>query len=86
MAGFDIGQLEVKAHSPITGTTVSVFSLIGEQQPEPGSAWRTQRVDLSNFSGDIAIIISATALGGFLGDIALDNLMISGENVSIVEL
>lgn len=73
--GADIGSLHVDVLAD--GTLFeSVWSVSGQQQLDETNPWLTARVNLSEFIGDIQVRIRAEAAGGFLGDIAIDNLSV----------
>jgi hypothetical protein len=54
----------------------TVWSLSGQQQASETAAWSKQVVRLDDYSGNIKLRIRATAVGGYWGDIAIDNLKI----------
>jgi hypothetical protein len=76
MYGADIGTLSVDVLSG--GAWINdVWSISGQQQSANGAAYTAVDVDLSSY--DVTQIrLRATAVGGYRGDIAVDNLIISG--------
>ena len=77
MVGADIGTLNVDVLSG--GTWINgVFSLSGTQQSSQGDPYSEANVDLSGFSGTIRVRFRAVAAGDWRGDIAIDNVEISG--------
>ena len=77
MVGADIGTLNVDVLSG--GTWINgVFSLSGAQQSSQGDPYSEANVDLSGFSGTIRVRFRAVAAGDWRGDIAIDDIEISG--------
>jgi hypothetical protein len=75
MYGDDIGTLSIDVSSNgINWETV--WSISGQQQDSDTAAWSSQVVQLNNYSGNLKLRIRSTAVGGHLGDIAIDNLKV----------
>lgn len=77
MYGAGMGTLNVDVYSDGTWTD-GVWSLSGEQQTSSGEAYRLATVDLSAYTGLITIRLRAVAAGGYAGDMAIDEITISG--------
>ncbi len=75
MYGADIGTLSIDVSSDGLNWE-TIWSKSGQQQYSITAAWSSQVVRLDNYSGNIRLRIRATAAGGDLGDIAIDNLKI----------
>jgi hypothetical protein len=75
MYGSNIGTLAIEASSNGVNWE-TVWSLSGQQQASETAAWSKQVVRLDDYSGNIKLRIRATAVGGYWGDIAIDNLKI----------
>ena len=72
--GTNIGTLAVDVL--VNGIWINnIWSVSGQQQSSNGAAWSSVEVDLSNYSVS-QIRFRATAAGGFLGDMAIDNVAI----------
>ncbi len=80
MYGSNIGTLSVDVRTGGSWTN-DVWSISGQQHTSHGAAYSTATVDLSAYSVD-QIRLRATAAGGWRGDIAFDNLEISGTSVT----
>ncbi|MCE2026730.1 FG-GAP-like repeat-containing protein [Sessilibacter corallicola] len=78
MYGSDIGSLHVDVFDGVQWID-SVWSISGQQQLDETNPWLTARVNLSQFDGEIRVRIRAVAIGGFRGDIAIDNLNVTNE-------
>lgn len=76
MYGSNIGTLSVDV---LTGSTWTndVWSISGQQHSSHGAAYTTATVDLSAYTVN-QIRLRATAAGSWRGDIAFDNLEVSG--------
>ncbi len=75
MYGSEIGTLAVDVNS--SGIWINdVWSLSGQQHSSSSEAWSAVNVDLSAYDVN-QIRIRAVAVGGFIGDIGIDNLEIS---------
>ena len=77
MYGSNIGTLHVDVQAGGVWTD-SVWSISGQQQSGNSAAYSQATVDLSSFSGAIRVRFRAVAAGGFRGDIAIDDIEISG--------
>jgi len=80
MYGSNIGTLSVDVLSGSTWTN-DVWSISGQQQSSNGAAYTTVTVDLSTYTVN-QIRLRATAAGSWRGDIAFDNLEVSGTAVA----
>jgi beta-xylosidase/fibronectin type 3 domain-containing protein len=79
MYGASIGSLNVDVYD---GSWHEAFwSLSGPQQSAATDEYITAAVDLRGFSGDIVIRLRTVAAGGTQGDIAIDNIVVTGEPV-----
>ncbi len=77
MYGADTGTLAVDVLSG--GNWINgVWSVTGQQQSSDSAAYKTATVDLSGYSVS-QIRFRATAAGGYRGDIAIDNISVSGD-------
>ena len=74
MYGSETGQLSVDVAT--NGIWSTVWSVSGQQHTSHSDEWTDQLIRLDDFSGNIKIRIRATAVGGHLGDIAVDQLKI----------
>lgn len=76
MYGSNIGTLFVDGLS--NGTWINnLWSLSGQQQSSNGASYQTANIDLSAY--DLSQLrIRAVAKGGYTGDIAIDDILISG--------
>jgi hypothetical protein len=75
MYGNDIGTLSVDVSSNAIDWE-TVWSISGQQHNSETAAWSSQVVLLDNYSGNNKLRIRSTAVGGYRGDIAIDNLKI----------
>ncbi|TQV84957.1 PKD domain-containing protein [Aliikangiella coralliicola] len=79
MYGSEIGTLSVDVF--VNGVWVNdVWTLSSQQHNSAGANYTNATVDLSSYNGTIKIRIWATAVGGWHGDIAIDNIVITGVN------
>jgi hypothetical protein len=77
MYGVEMGTLNVDVYSD--GVWIEgVWSLSGQQQTSSTQAYTQATVDLSAYTGRITLRIRAVAAGGYRGDMAVDNIRISG--------
>jgi MAM domain, meprin/A5/mu/Secretion system C-terminal sorting domain/Fibronectin type III domain len=76
MFGVQIGSLYIDVWDGSTWTTLD--SIIGEQQTVQTDPWLLKSINLSTFSGAIQVKFRSISTGGFLGDIAIDNIEIDG--------
>ena len=79
MYGSEIGTLSVDVFTNGSWQN-DVWQLSGQQQSSQSGAYQSASVDLSSFSGTIKIRMRATAAGGWHGDMAIDNLVLTGTN------
>lgn len=77
MFGGDITSLEIEI-SKNGNAFNSIYSKLGEQQLIETDPWQKDSVDLSSYSGDTIVLRFIGDNTGFLGDIALDEINISG--------
>ena len=76
MYGADIGTLNVDVYD---GTWhEGVWSISGQRQASSTDAYTKATVDLSSYTGTIKLRIRAVAAGGYRGDIAIDDITVSG--------
>ena len=75
MRGGNIGTLYVDVNEDSTGWVNDIWSRTGSQ----GAAWVQGNVDLSNYTGTIKVRFRAVAAGGWQGDIAIDNIQVTGD-------
>lgn len=76
MHGADMGTLHVDVDAG-NGYDLSVFSLVGEQQPNQDDDWIQQFVDLSVYAGQIVTIRFRGERGnGFTGDMSIDDVRV----------
>ncbi|WP_185233241.1 Tox-REase-5 domain-containing protein [Teredinibacter franksiae] len=54
----------------------NVWSKSGQQQTSNTDAWKSATVDLSQFEGDIKLRFRGVAVGGYMGDMAVDNIAV----------
>ena len=78
MYGGNIGTLYVDVNEDGTGWVNDIWSVSGQQQTSNGAAWSQANVDLSTFTGSIRVRFRAEAVGGWQGDIAIDNIQVTG--------
>ncbi len=60
-----------------------VWSIQGQQQTSYSAAYKTAGVDLSDFSGSIKLRFRCVAAGGYMGDMAIDDVMVVTNNPDI---
>ncbi|TQV84960.1 PKD domain-containing protein [Aliikangiella coralliicola] len=79
MYGSQIGTLSVDVF--INGNWANdVWNISGEQHTSGSADYISASVDLSSYNGTIRIRFRATAAGGWRGDMAIDNLVVTGVN------
>lgn len=79
MLGGDIGELFVDINANGSGWTNNIWSKSGNQ----GDQWQQAAIDIGQYSDDnVEIRFRAVADGGWQGDIAIDNIIISGNEGS----
>jgi hypothetical protein len=79
MFGNEMGTLYVDVFD---GTWhLGVWSLSGPQQTASSDAYQTATVDLVEYAGPIRIRFRGAAAGGFRGDMAIDNIEVTGVTV-----
>jgi len=76
MYGSNIGTLNVDVYDGSWHN--GVWSLSGQQHSSSGAAYTQAIVDLSAYSGTIQIRIRAVAAGSYRGDIAIDDIEVTG--------
>ncbi|NQZ12335.1 MAG: hypothetical protein HRT35_34715, partial [Algicola sp.] len=78
--GANIGRLSVDVND--NGSWVNdVWFIEGQQHSSNSAVYSTASVSLAGYSGQLLIRIRATAVGGYKGDMALDNIVINGDPV-----
>jgi PKD repeat protein len=77
MYGAEIGSLFVDVFHQ-GSWQIALFQVSGEQQLSSSEAYQHQEVDLSAFEGDIRVRFRAEAVGGWKGDIAIDDIKVEG--------
>ncbi|MBW8185621.1 PKD domain-containing protein [Shewanella nanhaiensis] len=77
MYGAEIGTLAVDVLNQ-GQWQLGLFQVSGQQQGSSSDAYQYQEVDLSSFEGDIIIRFRAEAVGGWKGDIAIDDIKVEG--------
>jgi PKD repeat protein len=77
MYGAEIGRLFVDVFHQGSWQT-AFFQVSGEQQLSSSEAYQYQQVNLSSFEGDIIVRFRAEAVGGWKGDIAIDDIKVEG--------
>jgi len=82
MFGDNIGQISVDINDNGTWRN-NIWSIQGQQQVSDDSPYQHADIDLSTYSGAIILRIKATAIGGWKGDIALDNITVYGESITL---
>ena len=73
MLGRDIGSLSIDVKQGSAPWQSNVWRRSGAQ----GRGWRRATIDLSSFTGDIQVRVRAQAVGGWQGDIAIDNIIVN---------
>jgi hypothetical protein len=58
-----------------------IWSLSGSQQTSSSDPYQTARVDLAEYTGPIRIRLRGVAVGGIRGDMAIDNIEVTGISV-----
>ena len=82
MYGSNTGRLSVDIND--SGNWVNdVWFIEGQQNSSNSSNYNQASVDLASYSGNLQLRIRATAVGGYKGDIAIDNLAVFGQTVVI---
>ena len=76
MYGIDIGTLNVDVYDGAWHE--GVWSLSGQQQTSNGEAYRQVILNLSDYTGPIQLRFRAVAAGGPRGDMAVDEITVSG--------
>ncbi|MBN1916273.1 MAG: hypothetical protein JW889_00060 [Verrucomicrobia bacterium] len=79
MYGANIGTLYVDVYSGGTWHN-NVWSKTGQQHSSSEEGFTYTQVDLSAYTGSIQVRFRAVAVGGNLGDIALDDILIFGND------
>lgn len=78
MYGSDIGSLSVAVLDG--GEWNTIWSLSGQQHASNSSAWSSAEVNLSNYDNEIIKVrFEGEAVGGYRGDIAIDNVQLVSE-------
>lgn len=77
MYGDNMGTLYVDVNSGGTWDS-GVWSISGQQQASSGAAYLRADIDLSAYTGLIKVRLRAVAAGGWRGDMAIDDIEISG--------
>ncbi|MBN1788390.1 MAG: PASTA domain-containing protein [Sedimentisphaerales bacterium] len=83
MYGADMGTLYVDVYNGSSWDS-SVWSISGQQHSSSSEAYTQANVDLSSYSGNIKLRFRAVAAGGYMGDMAIDNIEITGSPISSV--
>ncbi|MFK5959675.1 MAG: choice-of-anchor D domain-containing protein [Lutibacter sp.] len=74
----DVGTLDVEINVNGGGWTTNIFSKIGSQNSSQ-SSWITATIDLTAYQGNsIQLRVIATRAGSWRGDIAFDNVKVTG--------
>ena len=79
MYGSNMGTLNVDI-SVNGGNWVNVWTISGQQHSSNSAAYSSADIDLSAFNGNIKIRFNAIAAGGWKGDMAIDNPVLTGIN------
>ncbi|WP_179957702.1 PKD domain-containing protein [Exilibacterium tricleocarpae] len=79
MYGSDMGTLNVDVYSD-GAWDEGVWSISGQQQNDNDAAYTPVSIDLGSFSGPLRVRFRAVADGGFRGDMAIDDIEITGLN------
>ena len=79
MYGSNMGTLHVDVQSGGVWTE-SVWSISGQQHNANSAPYSEATVDLGGFTGPIRIRFRAVAAGGFRGDMAIDDIEVTGLN------
>jgi predicted phosphodiesterase len=77
MYGADMGSLNVDVYSGGSWHN-AVWSISGQQHTSNGAAYTQATVDLSSYTGTIKIRFRAVAAGGYRGDMAIDDIEVTG--------
>ena len=80
MFGTDIGTLNVDV-SVNGGNWINVWTITGQQHTSNSAAYSSASIDLGAYSGSIKVRFRAIAAGGYRGDIAVDNPVLTGIDV-----
>jgi YD repeat-containing protein len=72
MYGADIGTLAVEVYNGYAWE--KVWEVSGQQQNSSNAEWIQQTLNISNFTSSKKIRFVATAIGGYRGDIAIDQI------------
>lgn len=83
MFGHHIGTLYVDVFHNNQWHTV--FSQSGQVQIDSADAWDKATVSLSDYTGEIDIRFRAVALGGWAGDIAIDQITVQTYSVTLID-
>ncbi|MCL2912786.1 PKD domain-containing protein [Shewanella corallii] len=78
MYGANIGSLHVDVLNNGVWTE-DLFVVSGQQHESEAADYTQANVDLSGFSGDIQVRFRAEAVGGWKGDIAIDDIRVEGQ-------
>ena len=74
MYGSDIGTLSLEIE--VKGRWTSIWSKSGQQHTSNSAAWSTASISLSDYLGLYQIRFRGLAVGGYRGDMAVDNVQI----------
>ncbi|AJR04917.1 MopE-related protein [Siansivirga zeaxanthinifaciens] len=84
MFGSTMGTLKVEVTNDNGLTYTSVFTVSGQQQTSASAAWTTQNINLNSYDGQtIKIRFSGTTGSSFASDIAVDNIKINANAVTL---
>ena len=79
MYGIETGSLYVDVFDEVWHN--SVWSISGQQQTSSDDAYTSAIVNLFDYTGLIKLRIRAVASGGSRGDIAIDNIVVTGDSL-----
>ncbi|MBN1788166.1 MAG: PASTA domain-containing protein [Sedimentisphaerales bacterium] len=81
MYGSEMGTLYVDVYNG-SSWDLDIWSISGQQHSSSSDPYTQANVDLSSYSGIIKVRFRAVAAGGYRGDMAIDDIVITGSPVS----
>ncbi|WP_017444017.1 hypothetical protein [Gayadomonas joobiniege] len=83
MFGTDMGTLSVEVYSD--GIWYEIFSVSGQQHTSSTEDWKKASFSLQKFVDEVRIRFVGTAAGGYRGDMALDEIVITEREYQVID-